>query len=191
MKTCGKVLLISALDGGEWSASRPGHFTPGERALGSHWIRGWVGPGTALDRLDDVEMRKILPIPGLELRPSGRPVHCYTDCAIPVPHETLFKNLPPKSPLFLIQLSVCSRIICWRDDVWSCFMVFDWNCLSGRSRLGAAEMRLLASLFLSDRLQQLQSRWTDLHGVWCWGVYLKHVDTFQFCVKIVQLVYSE
>jgi hypothetical protein len=32
--------LSSALDGGEWSASRPGRFTPRERAPGTHWIRG-------------------------------------------------------------------------------------------------------------------------------------------------------
>jgi hypothetical protein len=36
--------LTSALDGGEWSASRPGRFTPRERASGTHWIGGWVGP---------------------------------------------------------------------------------------------------------------------------------------------------
>jgi hypothetical protein len=33
----------SALDGGEWSASRPGRFTPGERTPGTHWIEVWVG----------------------------------------------------------------------------------------------------------------------------------------------------
>jgi hypothetical protein len=41
--------LTSALDGGEWSASRPGRFTPRERAPGSHWIGGWVGPRAVLD----------------------------------------------------------------------------------------------------------------------------------------------
>jgi hypothetical protein len=41
--------LISALDGGEWSASRPGRFTPRERAPGTHWIGGWVGPRAVLD----------------------------------------------------------------------------------------------------------------------------------------------
>jgi hypothetical protein len=30
--------LTSALGGGEWSASRPGHFTPRERAPGTHII---------------------------------------------------------------------------------------------------------------------------------------------------------
>jgi hypothetical protein len=39
-----------ALDGGEWSASRPGRaFTPGERTPGTHWTGGWVGPTAGLD----------------------------------------------------------------------------------------------------------------------------------------------
>jgi hypothetical protein len=41
--------LTSALNGGEWSASRPGRFTPRERAPGTHWIGGWVGPRAVLD----------------------------------------------------------------------------------------------------------------------------------------------
>jgi hypothetical protein len=41
--------LTSALDGGEWSASRPGRFTPRERAPDTHWIAGWVGPRAILD----------------------------------------------------------------------------------------------------------------------------------------------
>jgi hypothetical protein len=38
--------LTSALDKGEWSDSRPGRFTTSERAPGTHWIGGWVGPRT-------------------------------------------------------------------------------------------------------------------------------------------------
>jgi hypothetical protein len=34
------AFLTSALDGGEWSASRPSHFTPRERASGTHRIGG-------------------------------------------------------------------------------------------------------------------------------------------------------
>jgi hypothetical protein len=41
--------LTLVLEGGEWSASHLGHFTPGERALGTHWIGGWVGPRAILD----------------------------------------------------------------------------------------------------------------------------------------------
>jgi hypothetical protein len=71
--------MTSALDGCEWSASRPGRFTPAEIALGAHWIGGWVGPEVGLDA---VEERKILPC--RESNP-GRPARCYTDWAIPTP----------------------------------------------------------------------------------------------------------
>jgi hypothetical protein len=37
--------LTSALDGGEWSASRPGRFTPTERAPDNDWIGGHYGRG--------------------------------------------------------------------------------------------------------------------------------------------------
>jgi hypothetical protein len=43
--------LTSALDGSEWSASRPGHFTPKERAPGTDWMGGWVGPRAVLDAM--------------------------------------------------------------------------------------------------------------------------------------------
>jgi hypothetical protein len=65
------IFLTSALAGGEWSASRPCRFTSGERVPNTHWTGGWVGPRTGLD---DVEKRKFLTLPGLELRPLGRPV---------------------------------------------------------------------------------------------------------------------
>jgi hypothetical protein len=41
--------LTSALDGGKWSALRPGRFTSRERAPDTHWIGGWVGPRAVLD----------------------------------------------------------------------------------------------------------------------------------------------
>jgi hypothetical protein len=40
--------LTSALDGSEWSASRPGRFTPRERAPDTHWTGGWLGPRAVL-----------------------------------------------------------------------------------------------------------------------------------------------
>jgi hypothetical protein len=42
-----RVFLTSALVGGEWSASRPGRFTPG-----THCIEGWVGPRPGLDDME-------------------------------------------------------------------------------------------------------------------------------------------
>jgi len=53
-----RILLTSSLDGGEWSASRPGRFTLRERD------RGWVGPRAGLDAV----VRKI-PSPYWELNP--------------------------------------------------------------------------------------------------------------------------
>jgi hypothetical protein len=44
--------LASELDGGEWSASRPGRFTARERAPGIHWLGGWVGLGAGLDAVE-------------------------------------------------------------------------------------------------------------------------------------------
>jgi hypothetical protein len=58
MKTYGgvdvqtNVFLTSALVGGEWSASRPGRFTPKERAPATHWIGGWVGPRADLEDME-------------------------------------------------------------------------------------------------------------------------------------------
>jgi hypothetical protein len=43
---------------------------PPERASGTHWVGGWVGPRTTLD---DMGRRKIFTLLGLELRPLGRP----------------------------------------------------------------------------------------------------------------------
>jgi hypothetical protein len=59
------VFVISA-PGGEWSASRPGRFIPGERAPGNHWIGDWVGPEVDLDAM---EKRKI-PSPHREPNPD-------------------------------------------------------------------------------------------------------------------------
>jgi hypothetical protein len=65
--------LTSALDGGEWSASRPGRaLPPGERTPGTHWIGGWVGPRAGLDT---GARRKICPCWGSNLdRPIVQPV---------------------------------------------------------------------------------------------------------------------
>jgi hypothetical protein len=40
------------LDGGEWSASRPGRFIPVEIASDIHWIGCWVGPGGCLNAVE-------------------------------------------------------------------------------------------------------------------------------------------
>jgi hypothetical protein len=63
-------VLSSAVAVGEWSASRPGLFTTGERAPGTHWIGGWVDPRTGPD---DLEKRKFWPYRDSNTRPLSRP----------------------------------------------------------------------------------------------------------------------
>jgi hypothetical protein len=58
--------LPRALDGGEWSASRPGRFTSGDRAPGTHWIGGWMGSRAGLDAVTKREN----PCPARESNPD-------------------------------------------------------------------------------------------------------------------------
>jgi hypothetical protein len=64
----------------------PVALPPGERAPGTHWIGGWVNPRA---NLDDVEKKKILTLPGLELRLLGRPAR-----SIPTTLSRLLKVRP-------------------------------------------------------------------------------------------------
>jgi len=50
------AFLTSGLDEGEWSASCPTHFIPGERDPGTHRVGRWVGPRAGLNA---VEKRKV------------------------------------------------------------------------------------------------------------------------------------
>jgi hypothetical protein len=43
------AFLTSALDGGDWSASRTGRFISRVRTADIHWIGGWVGPRAGLE----------------------------------------------------------------------------------------------------------------------------------------------
>jgi hypothetical protein len=57
--------LTSALGGDEWSVSRPGRFTSRERAYGTHWIGGWMGPSAVLDAV----VKRKIPSPLRESKP--------------------------------------------------------------------------------------------------------------------------
>jgi hypothetical protein len=71
--------LTSALDGGEWSALRPGRFISRERAPNTHWIGGWVGPRAVLDAV----VKRKIPSLRRESKPRTpivQPVaQCYTN----------------------------------------------------------------------------------------------------------------
>jgi hypothetical protein len=57
--------LTSALDGGGWTASRPGRFTSRERAPSTHWKGSWVGPRAILDAV----VKRKIPSPRRESNP--------------------------------------------------------------------------------------------------------------------------
>jgi hypothetical protein len=69
LRAKGKVSLTSALLGGG-QLQAPAALPPRKELPGTHWIGGWVGSRVGLD---DVEKRKILTLPGFELRPLGLP----------------------------------------------------------------------------------------------------------------------
>jgi hypothetical protein len=79
------IFLTFALAGGEWAASRPSCFTPGERAPGTHWIGGWVDPRAGVG---DLEKRKFLTLPGLELQPLS-PAHSQSLYPLRYPGSTM------------------------------------------------------------------------------------------------------
>jgi hypothetical protein len=71
------TITTSALDGGEWSASRPGNaLHPGKHPTGTDCTGGWVGPNAGLDT--GVRGKDLLTLPGIELQPPGLPVRGQT-----------------------------------------------------------------------------------------------------------------
>jgi hypothetical protein len=83
---CSAHSLTSVLDGGEWSASRPGRFTSRERAPGTHWIGGCVGPRAVLDAV----VKRKFPSPRRESNPR-------TPIDFPGTHFNIILSPMPKS----------------------------------------------------------------------------------------------
>jgi hypothetical protein len=73
------IFLTSALVGGEWSASRPGRFTPRGKSPRYPLDRKLDGPQSRSGRHGEV---KILDPTGTRT-PTPRSASRYTDCAIP------------------------------------------------------------------------------------------------------------
>jgi hypothetical protein len=106
MKTCGRsgvlapTFLTWALDGSERSASRSCRFNPGERAPGTHWLGGWVGPRFDLDA---AEKRKNL--------------HCRdSNPGLSVCSPSVLKIYSPFRTTFVCTLSIDSIwVLYWHD----------------------------------------------------------------------------
>jgi hypothetical protein len=107
--------LTSALDGGEWLASRRGRFNPKERALGTHLIGGWVGPRAVLDAM----VKRKIPSPRRESNPRTpivQPVaQRYTDWAI-----AALVN-PYNRIKFLVSILGCRTSPSYMEGISECF----------------------------------------------------------------------
>jgi hypothetical protein len=102
-----------ALDKGEWSASRPGRFTPGERAPGTHWIGDCVGLRAGLDAM---EKRKSL-VPATNQTPTLQSEAChYIDREPPVvliKYVLFIYLLVSNSWIYDFENLCASRNDCW------------------------------------------------------------------------------
>jgi hypothetical protein len=105
------AFLTSALDGGEWSTSRPGRRTPRETASGTHWIGGWVGPRAVLESM----VKRKIPRPHRELNPRTpivQPVaQRYTDWGITALNSYSYLHIVYNSTesVSFIYLTIISR----------------------------------------------------------------------------------
>jgi hypothetical protein len=88
------VFLTSALDGGEWSASHPGHFTAEVRAPGTRCIKVWVGLRAGLDAM--AKRKKPYHCPRRELNPRrpARNICCYPSGEFFVPLICPMESVP-------------------------------------------------------------------------------------------------
>jgi hypothetical protein len=112
MKACGGVgvwthiFLSSALAAGERSASRPGRFTPDERAPGIYWIVGWVDPRASLD-----DMEKTLDLTGTNSNPLALDSWFLEEYLrwITIVVTLIYKSLP----ILFNTADTSLKFICW------------------------------------------------------------------------------
>jgi hypothetical protein len=114
--------LTSALDGSEYSASRPGRITPAERAPGTHWIRGWVGPRASLDTAGAKGKRTFIFPAG-----TGRPARSLVTVLTELPRLLVFQCYTP-APNYT---KVCQRFpsvrfsnnfVCGSSFLYACYL---------------------------------------------------------------------
>jgi hypothetical protein len=93
----------SALDGGEWSASRLGRALPPGKDPRYPLYRRLGGPQSQSGHTD--WRRNFLPLPGIERRSPGRPVHS----------QTQYRLSYPGSFLKIRALRIGLHLSVWRD----------------------------------------------------------------------------
>jgi hypothetical protein len=82
------LFQTSTVNGNEWSASRPGRFSPRERASGTHWV-GWVGSRAVLDAV----VKRKIPSPRrcMKMQPKFEPVRLNEECTGNIQRSKLYQ----------------------------------------------------------------------------------------------------
>jgi hypothetical protein len=111
---------IFKLAGGEWSASRPCRFTPGEKPPVTHWIGGRVDPRTGLD---DVEKERFLTLLGLDLRPLPRPARSYSLYRLRYPGSKYVRYLHLSKDELRAIVCLCQWCVKCSHESW----VYKWS----------------------------------------------------------------
>jgi hypothetical protein len=148
--------LTSALNGGEWSVSRPGHaLPPGERAPGIHWTGGWVGLRASLDA---EATRKILCLC------QGSNPGC------PVCWQTLYWLSYPSSQKCVVPQwnNILQKVHCYlcHNVFWCCLTTFIntgillcKTCASGWQAIGHSTTIIWNGILPLDILPQKKRIW--------------------------------
>jgi hypothetical protein len=103
-------LLNLAQDRGEWEDTCPGHFTPRERAIFTHWIGGWASPSTSWDIL---EKKKKICCPSCELNHFSSVIQLtvHSLCWLCSPGYPMY-GLHRKLLIFYIGLNCTCMCVC-------------------------------------------------------------------------------
>jgi hypothetical protein len=119
----GSSFLTLALEGGEWSASRPCHSTPKERVPGIDWEGSWLGSRLGLDAVEKRqifhyrESNSVLADRGLSPYRLNCPCNSYyrNESASSLPIDVTIASTLERHEIlrFCVQLSVGKFIGCF------------------------------------------------------------------------------
>jgi hypothetical protein len=132
--------LLTSVLGVEWSASRPGRFTPWERDCGTHGIENCVGPRAGLDA---VKKEKSLALNGnwtRAVQPVARrygvwlftaQLHSYPPDGLPRPQtgDAWWQGAHNYMKLSLLQ----TKTMCWDIPCWSRYLFMALKCICNKA----------------------------------------------------------
>lgn len=109
-----RALLTLALEGGEWSATRPGRFINCV-----HWVTGWLRPIAGL-----ADLWKDLTFPANEPTLLGRPAPTQSAHRVTYPESTTPSLLAGYERLIEVRMGSDDSKILWDVAPQFCFLVY-------------------------------------------------------------------